>query len=128
MKYAAAIARRGFEQLPAPISGKTSVAASDVDLQREVAGVLDSLGTPKKQPGAARYLGVDAGLGRGLSRPTHAARTAKANVRIDKLKDFAKTDANGGGQGLRSRRQLPAGAGPPSARHRPDRGAAGKGR
>ncbi|CAK0812485.1 unnamed protein product, partial [Prorocentrum cordatum] len=95
IKYVAVLVHDGFKQLSIPISVKTAVVASDKDLQAEVASILDSLGTPSKQPGAVRDLGVDTSLGKQLRRPTHAARQAKAKRRAAKLKDPAKTDARG---------------------------------
>ncbi|CAK0806248.1 unnamed protein product, partial [Prorocentrum cordatum] len=94
-KYVAALVHDGFKQLSMPISVKTAVVASDTDLQAEVASILDSLGTPNKQPGVVRDLGVDTSLGKQLRRPTHAARQATAKQRVAKLKDLAKTDARG---------------------------------
>ncbi|CAK0894219.1 unnamed protein product [Prorocentrum cordatum] len=81
--------------LSIPISIKTAVVASDKDLQQEIASILDDLGTPNKQPGVVRDLGVDTGLGKQLKRPAHAARQAKAKQRVEKLKELAKTDARG---------------------------------
>ncbi|CAK0870858.1 unnamed protein product, partial [Prorocentrum cordatum] len=95
IKHVAALVHDGFKQLSIPISVKTAVVASDKDLQAEVASILDSLGTPNKQPGVVRDLGVDTSLGKQLRRPTHAARQAKAKQRVAKLKDLAKTDARG---------------------------------
>ncbi|CAK0907670.1 unnamed protein product [Prorocentrum cordatum] len=95
IKYVAALVHDGFKQLSIPISVKTAVVASDKDLQAEVASILDSLGTPNKQPGVVRDLGVDTSLGKQLRRPTHAARQAKAKQRVAKLKDLAKTGARG---------------------------------
>ncbi|CAK0896788.1 unnamed protein product, partial [Prorocentrum cordatum] len=95
IKHVAALVHDGFKQLAIPISVKTAVVASDKDLQAEVASILDSLGTPNKQPGVVRDLGVDTSLGKRLRRPTHAARQAKAKQRVAKLKDLAKTDARG---------------------------------
>ncbi|CAK0856217.1 unnamed protein product, partial [Prorocentrum cordatum] len=95
VKYVAALAHQGFAKLSIPISIKTAVEASDKDLQQEIASILDGLGTPNKQPGVVRDLGVDTGLGKQLKRPTHAARQAKAKQRVAKHKDIAKTDARG---------------------------------
>ncbi|CAK0889290.1 unnamed protein product [Prorocentrum cordatum] len=95
IKYVAALVHDGFKQLSIPISVKTAVVASDKDLQAEVASILDSLGTPNKQPGVVRDLGVDTCLGKQLRRPTHAARQAKGKKWVAKLKDLAKTDARG---------------------------------
>ncbi|CAK0880231.1 unnamed protein product [Prorocentrum cordatum] len=95
VKYVAALVHQGFARLSIPISIKTAVAASDKDLQQEIASILDGLGTPNKQPGVVRDLGVDTGLGKQLKRPTHAARQAKAKQRVAKLKDLAKTGARG---------------------------------
>ncbi|CAK0808098.1 unnamed protein product, partial [Prorocentrum cordatum] len=95
IKHVAALVHDGFKQLAIPISVKTAVVASDKDLQAEVASILDSLGTPNKQPGVVRDLGVDTSLGKQLRRPTHAARQAKAKQRVAKLRDLAKTDARG---------------------------------
>ncbi|CAK0892842.1 unnamed protein product, partial [Prorocentrum cordatum] len=95
VRYVAALVHQGFARLSIPISIKTAVVASDKDLQQEIANILEGLGTPNKQPGVVRDLGVDTGLGKQLKRPTHAARQAKAKQRIEKLKDLAKTDARG---------------------------------
>ncbi|CAK0817626.1 unnamed protein product, partial [Prorocentrum cordatum] len=95
IKHVAALVHDGFKRLAIPISVKTAVVASDKDLQAEVASILDSLGTPNKQPGVVRDLGVDTSLGKQLRRPTHAARQAKAKQRVAKLRDLAKTDARG---------------------------------
>ncbi|CAK0855267.1 unnamed protein product, partial [Prorocentrum cordatum] len=95
IKHVATLVHDGFKQLSIPISVKTAVVASDKDLQAEVASILDSLGTPNKQPGVVRDLGVDTSLGKQLRRPTHAARQAKAKQRVAKLKGLAKTDARG---------------------------------
>ncbi|CAK0797341.1 unnamed protein product, partial [Prorocentrum cordatum] len=95
VRYVAALVHQGFARLSIPISFKTAVVASDKDLQQEIATILDGLGTPNKQPGVVRDLGVDTGLGKQLKRPTHAARQAKAKQRIEKLKDLAKSDARG---------------------------------
>ncbi|CAK0907948.1 unnamed protein product, partial [Prorocentrum cordatum] len=95
IKHVAALVHDGFKQLAIPISVKTAVVASDKDLQAEVASILDSLGTPNKQPGVVRDLGVDTSLGKQLRRPTHAARQAKAKQRVAKLRDLAETDARG---------------------------------
>ncbi|CAK0886228.1 unnamed protein product, partial [Prorocentrum cordatum] len=95
IKHVAALVHDGFKQLAIPISVKAAVVASDKDLQAEVASILDSLGTPNKQPGVVRDLGVDTSLGKQLRRPTHAARQAKAKQRVAKLRDLAKTDARG---------------------------------
>ncbi|CAK0858693.1 unnamed protein product, partial [Prorocentrum cordatum] len=95
IKHVAALVHDGFKRLAIPISVKTAVVASDKDLQAEVASILDSLGTPNKQPGVVRDLGVDTSLGKQLRRPTHASRQAKAKQRVAKLRDLAKTDARG---------------------------------
>eukprot|EP00959_Pyramimonas_sp_CCMP1952_P041197 861788-Pyramimonas_sp.AAC.1 len=95
VKYVATLEHQGLERLSIPISNKAAVVASDQDLQAEIASILDSLGTPNKQKGVVRDLGEGAGLGKQLRRPTHAARQAKAQQRIARLKDLAKTDAKG---------------------------------
>ncbi|CAK0824657.1 unnamed protein product [Prorocentrum cordatum] len=95
IKHVAALVHDGFKQLAIPISIKTAVVASDKDLQAKVASILDSLGTPNKQPGVVRDLGVGTSLGKQLRRPTHAARQAKAKQRVAKFRDLVKTDARG---------------------------------
>ncbi|CAK0793133.1 unnamed protein product, partial [Prorocentrum cordatum] len=90
IRRGAGIFHAGFAKLPDPTSSKTAVVDSDLELQEEVASVLASLGTPRRQPGAVRDLGVDVGLGRKLARPAHSTRRAVAGQGIAELKGLRR--------------------------------------
>ena len=76
------IIQEGSTEPQIPLSTKTAIVATGMELESQIKALLNSIGTASRNPGLVRDLGVDTSFAISYQRPTHKQRQQKTGQRI----------------------------------------------